>query len=107
MQVKGRAGGCAEPLRAAAGAGPRAAGGVSRSRSRDGERRDCDAQAGRRAPGWTWTQAPGPTLGGLVAAVAAVGERCCPPPAAESARRCSRRRVAGAVISIAALSRLT
>lgn len=56
--LTGRAGGCAEPLRAAAGAGPRAAGGVRRSRCRDGERRDCDAQPGR-APGWTWAQAPG------------------------------------------------
>lgn len=74
-----------EPLRAAAGAGPRAAGGASRSRCRDGERRDCDAQAGRAA-GWPWAQAPGPAVGVLGAAVAAVGERCCPPPAAGGAR---------------------
>lgn len=82
-----RAGGCAE-LRAGRGAaacrrgaGPRAAGGASRSRCRHAERRDCDAQ-----PGWTWAQAPGKAVGGLGAAVAAVGERCCPPPAAGGAR---------------------
>lgn len=65
--------GCGREARAAPGAVTVSGGIVTRS------------QPGR-PPGWPRAQTPGPALGGLGAAVAAVRERCCPPPAAGGAR---------------------